>query len=142
MTDKGKEAESYLMKIRDKEKEIRGKKLEIEALQWKASGVTAIRYDKDKVQTSPKNYMEMAIADIEELELELEEDKASIEEVKGTAYSIVRRMSDPEQRALIEWYYLNGLSMPDVIDKMYRSERATYYLRDDALESFGIILCE
>lgn len=140
MTNNQKQAESYLLRIRDKEKSIRDKKLELEALYYKAGGCTAIQYDKVSVQTSPQNYMEMAIADIAELRQEIEEDDAQIEETKGNAYSIVRRMSDPSQRAMIEWFYLNCVSMQTVAEKMYMSERNAYYLRDDALESFGALM--
>lgn len=140
LTNNHKVAESYLNAIRSAEELIHKKELELEALRWKASGITAIEYDKDKVQTSPQNYMEMAIVDCNQLEAEIEEDKASIEEQKGTAYIIVRRMEDPEQRAIIEWYYLNYTPMTEVALKMCMSERNAYYLRDDALEIFGGLL--
>lgn len=140
VTEKQKKAHQYLVHIRNTEIDIHNKELELEALRWKASGVGAINYDKDHVQTNPQNYMEMAIADCIQLEQEIEEDKTSIEEVKGTAYTIVRRMAKPEQRAVIEWFYLNCFSMADVANKIHMSERNAYYLKDDALESFGSFL--
>lgn len=140
MTDRGKEAEKYLGKIRNVEKIIHDKEQELEALRYKASGAGAIRYDKERVQTSPQNYMEMAMMDIAELGKEIEEDKASIEDIKGTAYGIVRVMQQAEERTVLEWFYLNGLSMEDTADKMHMSKRNAYYLKEDALESFGRIL--
>lgn len=137
MTDNQRKAHQYLSHIRNTELDIKNKELELEALRWKASGVGAIRYDKDRVQTNPQNYMEMAVADCIEIEAEIEEDRAGIEETKGIAYAIVRKMKKPEQRALIEWFYLNCLSMADAAQKMFMSERNAYYLRDDALETFG-----
>jgi len=137
MTDNQSNALKYLSRIRTITEAMRNKELEIEALRYKASGAGAIRYDKDHVQTSPQNYMEMAIADVIQLEAELEEDKASREELLGNTYSIVRKLPEPEHRVLIEWYYLNGLKVDDVCNKICRSERGFYYLRDDALESFG-----
>ena len=133
-------AEKYLNQIKRTVEKIHGKQEELKALKWKASGVGAIRYDKEKVQTSPQNYMEMAIADALEIEAELEEDEASIEEIKGNAYAIVRRMKEPMQRALIEWFYLNGFPMVEVANKMNMSERNAYYLKDDSLESFGMLM--
>lgn len=135
-----KAADEYLSKIKDVEEMIRKKEQELEALRYKASGAGAIRYDKDRVQTSPQNYMEMAMMDIVELNKEIEEDKASIENIKGDAYAIVRMIQKADQRAIIEWFYLNGLSMEAVADKMSMSTRNAYYLRDDALESFGSIM--
>lgn len=140
MTENQQNAEKYLDTIRIKAKEIYSKRQELEALRWKAAGVGAMRYDKDKVQTSPQNYLELAIADVLEIEKEIAEDEAAIEDVKGTAYRIVRVMADAEQRTVIEWFYLNGLPMYEVARKMHMSKRNAYYLKDNALESFGKIL--
>ena len=137
MTENQIKADSFLKQIRDVERTLKNKRDELEALRYRASGVTAIRYDKDKIQTSPKDYLSMAIADIIEIEKQIEEDSASIEDIKGSAYAIVRRMESPDQRALIEWFYLNGVSMNETAERMSMSERTAYYLRDDALESFG-----
>ena len=140
MTNNQQKATSYLMSIRDIEKKLHNKRLELEALRYKASGAGAIRYDKDRVQTSPDDYLAKAMIDIIEIERQIEKDEASIEKKKGKAYGIVRQMEIAEQRILIEWYYLNGLSMQETALKMSIAERTTYYLRDDALESFGKIL--
>lgn len=133
-------AKDYLDNIRSAEIHIKAKESELEALRWKASGVDAIRYDKDKVNTSPQNYMEMAIIDCIDREQEIEEDKAVLEDLKGNAYSFVRKMEDPEHRAVIEWYYLNGLSAEESCHRLAMAERTFYYKRDDALEVFGCLL--
>ena len=127
---------SDLENIRDFEKEINQKRMELEALRYKASGAGAIRYDKDSVQTSPEDYMAMAILDIVELEKQIQEAENKIERTKGEAYAIVRKMEKPDHRAVIEWYYLNGISMIDTANRLNLSERAAYYLREDALEEF------
>lgn len=140
MTENQNKAESYLRKIRDVERGLKNKQDELEALRYRASGAGGITYDKDRVQTSPKDYLSMAIADIIEIEKQIAEDEASIEDIKRKAYGIVRQMKEPGHRIIIEWFYLNGISMIETADKMHMSERATYYLRDDALEAFGILM--
>lgn len=140
MTDNQNKAESYLKRIRDVERNLISKRDELEALRYRASGAGAIRYDKDKVQTSPSDYLTMAIADIVEIEKQIEEDEASIEDMKGQAYAIVRQIELPEHRVVIEWFYLNGISMIETAERMNMSERAAYYLKEDALESFGKIM--
>ena len=140
MTKNQNRAEKYLKQIQDVERVLNSKRDELEALRYKASGAGAVRYDKDRVQTSPQDYLAMSMADIIEIEKQIEEDEASIENMKGQAYSIVRKMEKPEHRALIEWFYLNGISMPDTADRMNMSERNAYYLKDEALESFGAIM--
>ena len=140
MTENQTRADNYLRKIQAVEKILKNKRDELEALRYKASGAGAIRYDKDRVQTSPQDYLAMAMVDIVEIEKQIEEDEASIEDMKGQAYSIVRRMEQADHRALIEWFYLNGLPMQVVSLKMNMSERNAYYLRDDALEEYGKIM--
>lgn len=112
-------------------------RLELEALQYRASGAGAIRYDKDRVQVSSDDYLAMAMNDIIALEKKIASGEERIEKKKGKAYAIVRQMEQPDHRTIIEWYYLNGLSMIETATKMNIAERTSYYLRDDALESFG-----
>lgn len=128
--------EQDLKNIRDAEKKISAKKLELEALRYRASGAGGIRYDKDRVQSSPKDYMALAMDDIVEIEKQIDEEKAEVENLMLEAYSIVRKMEEPEQRAVIEWYYLNGLSMFDTACRMNMSERSAYYLKEDAVVTF------
>lgn len=140
MTDSQRKADDYLNRIRKIETSIKEKNLELEALRYKASGAGAIDYSKDRVQTSPKNYMEMAMCDIVEILARIEEDKASIEEIKANAYSIIRRIDDISQRTILEWFYINGVDMGEISLKMFLSERATYYLKEDALSSFSALM--
>lgn len=137
MTDNQKAAKEYLTRIRDVEKNIRYKEYELDALRYKVGGVTAIQYDKERVMSTPNNYTEMAIIDIIDREQEIEEDKASIENLMGDAYEIVRKMEHPEHRAIIEWFYLNGLPMYEVAKRIDMSERNAYNLHEEALEAFG-----
>ena len=125
--------------LKDAEKRIFAKKLELEALRYKASGAGAIRYDKDSVQTSPQDYLTLAIADIVELEKQIAEDEIALEDLKGKTYSVIRKIENPEYRALLEWYYLNDRPMLEIANKLNVSERTAYYLRDDSLEAFEAV---
>ena len=122
--------------IRDAEKIISAKKLELEALRYRASGAGAIRYDKDRVQTSPNDYLAMAMDDIIKIESQIEEEEKEIEQIRSDAYSVVRKMENVEHRAVLEWYYLNGLSMANTAFQMNRSERSAYDLKEEAIKAF------
>lgn len=125
-----------LERIRSFEKEITQKKMELEALRYKVTDTNSIRPDADRVQSSPDDYMTLAIADIIEYEKQIKEDETEIESIKGQAYMIVKKMDNPEHRTFIEWYYLNGLSMLETAARMNISERTAYYLRDTVTELF------
>lgn len=140
MTRNQSKAEAFLKRIRTGERTLKTKRDELEALEYKASGSGAIRYDKDHVQTSPQNYLEMAMEDIIELEKQIKKIEDETEEVKAEAYATVRKLKKPEHRTVIEWFYLNGMSMVQTAERMNMSERTAYYLKDDALEAFGIAM--
>lgn len=140
MTDNQARASSYLSSIRNIEKRLNNKRLELDALRYKASGAGAIRYDKDRVQTTPEDFIAKAMDDIIRIDKQIDKEEKEAEKKKGRAYSIVRKMDQEEQRIIIEWYYFNGLSMIDAATRMKIAERTAYYLRDDALESFGKLM--
>lgn len=140
MTENQEKASKCLQSIRKIEKKLHSKRLELEALRYRASGAGAIRYDKEHVQTSPDDYLAMAMADIIEIEKSILQAESDIEKKKGKAYAVVRKIETEDHRTFIEWYYLNGLSMIETATKMNIAERTSYYLRDDALESFGRIM--
>lgn len=140
MNEKQLTAERYLMRIRIREREIQNKEMELDALRYKAGGAGGIDYSKDKIQSSSGNYMEMVISDIIKLSEEIEKERAEFEQLKVKAYSLVRRLDKPEHRAVLEWFYLNGLSIVSTSKRMNLSERSTYYLRNEALELFGFFV--
>lgn len=140
MTDKQEKALNHLSQIKSLVEDITKRTLEIEALRYQAQGVGAIRYDKEKVQTTPQNYMEIALIDANEKELQNEEDLAILDNLKADAYSIVRQMEIPNERIFIEYFFLNNFSIPDVAEVMHFSERTVYYVREDALEHYGELI--
>lgn len=142
MTDNQMRAETYLRKIKEMERNIAIRQAELDFLRYKASGAGAITYDKDHVQTSPQDYMSMTIADVIDRDKEMKRDIARHQEAKAKAYGIIRQMEDVSHRTVLEWFYLDNTSMLAIASKLNMSERSTYYLRDDALETFGQILSE
>lgn len=140
MTENQIRATNHLSVINEINKSNKSLKLEIEALRYQASGMGAIRYDKEHVQTSPQNFIEIALADAVEKELELEEALAQVDTMKQEAYRIVRSMGNEDERTLIINHYLNDIPIQDLIMMMHMSERKLYYLRDDALETYGCVM--
>lgn len=138
MTDNQKKAERYLNQIKSKAEKLFSLKLEVEALEYAASGATGIRYDKDQVQTSAKgDRLEIFVTDALERQAEADELAAELDELKVNAYHIIRQMDNVDERNILEWVYLQATQMQKVIQRMNWSERKVYYIRDDALEHFG-----
>lgn len=138
MTENQKNADHYLSKIKSKAEHLYSLKLEIEALEYAASGATGIRYDKDRVQTSPSSdRLIIFAADAVERQAEADEIAAELDELKVNAYHIIRQMDNIDERNMLEWVYLQATPMQTVIKRINWSERKVYYIRDDALEHFG-----
>lgn len=140
MTENQNRAIKHLSVIKEINEANKSLQLEIEALRYQAEGVGAIRYDKDKVQTSPQNFMEIALIDAAQKVLELEESLAQLDDMKTEAYHIVKLMGNEDERTFLINHYLNGISIQDLIILMGMSERKLYYLKDDALETYGCVM--
>lgn len=136
-------AEWELGKIDNVRKRIQSKKLELEALRYKASGAGAIQYDKEKVQSSASgDLIAIVVEDIIRIENEIEEEEIELEKMKKKAYEVTKRIETIDHRTFIEWIYLNNATMRSAAKKMFMSERSIYDLKKDALNSFGIALAE
>lgn len=125
------------MRIRNAEREMKELLYQIEFLRYKASGATAIRYDKDHVQTSPQDMVCEAIAEAVTLENKLfGKSKQLRADIEHTQHVLSLWNDDSCARA-IEIYYLNHGSMGDVARAIKRSDRTAYRIKEEALERFS-----
>lgn len=137
MTENQNRSHKYLSRIRNAEKEMKEVLLQIEYLRYKASGCGAIRYDKDRVQTSPEDMVCESIAEAVHLENQLfgrsKELKAAIEFTEN----ILKAWQDDKYARAIEIYYLNHGSMGDIARSVHCSDRNVYRIKNEALERFS-----
>lgn len=136
MTDNQKKADAYLMRIRNAEKDMRVLFEQIQYLRYKASGMGAIRYDKDHVQTSPEDMVCAAIAEAVTLENKLFGRNKQTREAFERTTQILSLWGDKYATA-IETYYLDHGSMCDVARHCKCSDRNAYRIKLDALEKFS-----
>ena len=136
MTDNQKKADRYLMQIRDASKELTELIFQIDYLRYKASGAGAIRYDKDRVQTSPEDMMCEAISEAVYLEGKLSNRHKQLKAMREHTEKVISLWSD-RKSMLIEIYYLNHGSMTEVADKIGCTSRSAYNIKFKALEEFA-----
>lgn len=139
MTENQSRAEKMLEQIKKLRKIIKDKNDKIEALRLGCIP-GAVTYDKDKVQTSPRNYQEEALADAADLEKEIFEHEAEIDDVKLTCYGYIKRIPEIEQQNVLIYYYIDECYWEDVASKMNYSRARIFDIRDNALESFGAVV--
>lgn len=89
----------------------------------------AIRYDKDKVQTSPDDQMSKICAEIHELELEMARVQRKkfiqIEKIEKA----VNALAD-EERTALTMRYINRVSVSAIAEAMGYSEQRIYQFMD------------
>ena len=136
MTNNQKKADRYLMQIRDASKELTELIFKIDFLRYKASGAGAIRYDKDRVQTSPEDMMCEAISEAVYLEGKLSDRHKQLKAMREHTEKIVALWNNNSAR-FIEIYYLNHGSMTEVADRIGCTSRSAYNIKFKALEDFA-----
>lgn len=136
MTEAQNKANAYLLEIRNAEKEINEMILRIDYLRYKASGATAIRYDKDHVQTSPGDMVCEAIVEAVSIENKLFAKHKKLVNMREKTNTIIQLWNDNCTK-LIETYYLSHGSMVKAAEIIGCSNRSAYRIKLEALERFA-----
>ena len=133
----GKEYMDEIRKIRRKVRALREQILKNTTL---ASSVKAIRYDIDKIQSSPDGeHMTDLIAEIiaEEQKLHKEIAKLMVKEKEARDYLLKLK---EEHEIILTLHYLDGISWDDIAQKRNYNEKYIYDLRKKALDELTEVL--
>lgn len=136
MNENQKRADKYLTQIRDASKELTELIFQIDFLRYKASGAGAIRYDKDRVQTSPEDMMCEAISEAVYLEGKLSNRHKQLKAMREHTEKVLALWSDNNAK-FIEIYYLNHGSMTEAANRIGCSSRNIYNVKFKALDEFS-----
>lgn len=128
----------YMRQVRQIELKIRRLTLQIEELE-SCLLPQGIRYDRDKVQTSPEDTLSRITGKIMELEKErtqLSRERALL--LLEIQDALDQLESEPE-RIVLEAYYLSRMSMRDISEMIGYSIRQAYRLRTTGLQKLAHI---
>ena len=123
----------YMMQVRRIELRIRRISLQIEELE-SCLLPQGIRYDRDKVQTSPEDVLSKIagkISDLEKLRTELARERALL---LLEMQDMVDRIENELERFVLEAYYLSRLSMREIAEMIPCSIQHAYRLRKRGLQ--------
>ena len=105
-----------------------------------ASEVTAIRYDKDKVQTSPiGDRMVEIVARIDETADKLKAEIERLQELEGDAIHLLINLKEEHERVLT-LHYIEDKGLMEVAELMGYSERYIFELRSKALTELDSLI--
>lgn len=94
------------------------------------SGIT---YDKDPVQTSPEDSMARIMAEVDELDGQIDTLRRSMAVEILRISRVIDQMDDPREATVLDAYYLGRRSMQEIADHLHYSTRHVYRLRDDGV---------
>ena len=94
------------------------------------SGIT---YDKDPVQTSPEDSMARIMAEVDELDGQIDTLRRSMAMEILRISRVIDRLEDPREATVLDAYYLGRKSMQEIADHLHYSERHVYRLRSEGV---------
>lgn len=132
------------MGVKEFLRSVRRERLEIERMaeriQEKESALlpAAIRYDIDRVQSTPSDPMFEVVADIERYKKTLLKRYRRLIQRKEKAARMIDTLEDSRHRQVLQLYILDGLSMVGAADKMGYTDRAAYMFYAEALRILSV----
>ena len=125
-------------------KQVRTERYEIEHLKelinTAKTGLlpSGIRYDRDKIQTSPDDTMSKVMAKAVDMQRELENSIAELQERHIRTEQLITRLDNSDEREVLRYYYLdsnNGvpLTWEQVAIRMNFAVRHVHRIHDRAL---------
>ena len=94
---------------------------------------SGIAYDKDPVQTSPEDSMARIMAEVDELDQQIDTLRRSMAMEILRISRVIDQMDDPREATVLDAYYLGRKSMQEIADHLHYSTRHVYRLRDDGV---------
>lgn len=134
-----KETYNYLLQVRILESRIQNCILQHDTLR-SCLLPNGIRYDVDRVITSPTDQMseiEARVVDLERMILRLKHEKQLI--MVSITKSIYKLSSDNEKTVLLS-YYIGRKTVEEIADEMETSVRNVYYLKRKAIQHISSII--
>ena len=94
------------------------------------SGIT---YDRDRVQTSPEDSMARIMAEVDEIDSQIDAlQRARALEILRIS-RVIDQMDDPREVTVLDAYYLGRRSMQEIAEHLHYSERHVYRLRSEGV---------
>lgn len=90
----------------------------------------AIRYDKDKVQSSPEDPMSKIVAEVMELEKEMKRVQLNKSRQIAKIDKAISSLESAEERTALSMRYINRVSVAKIAKDMGYSEKRVYQFMD------------
>ena len=133
------EAFVFLGQVRGFDNKIKRLERTIESLRYNLTP-GAIRYDKDRVDTSPQDQMTELFAKIDQYERELKIEYAKRAEVVLKVDDALNRMDDTKERIVLKEYYIGKINLRDIADGLGITVRHCIRLKNNGVSMFAEVM--
>lgn len=133
------EAFVFLGQVRGFDNKIKRLERTIESLRYNLTP-GAIRYDKDRVDTSPQDQMTELFAKIDQYERELQVEYAKRAEVVLKVDDALNRMNDTKERIVLKEYYIGKINLRDIADGLGITVRHCIRLKNNGVSMFAEVM--
>lgn len=133
------ETYDFLMQIRRKEIIIRRKETQRDELRA-CLLPGAIRYDRDRVQSTPTDKMADVIVRVDELDREIEQLRREKASLVIEISDAIETLEDDYERTVLTEFYIARAPMAEVADAINYSVRRAYYFRKMGVTHLGEVL--
>lgn len=94
----------------------------------------AIRYDKDKVQTSPEDTISKIVAEINSLEIKMNQVQMKKAEQIEKIDKVVNSLDSDEERTALSMRYINRIPVTEIAEQMGYAEPTIYKFMNQGAE--------
>lgn len=129
----------FLMQIRRKEIIIRRKEMQRDELRA-CLLPGAIRYDRDRVQSTPTDKMADVIARVDELDREVEQLKHEKAQRILEISNAIEKLEDDTEKVVLTEFYIARAPMSQVAETIHYSIRRAYHFRKAGVTHLGEVL--
>lgn len=129
-------AKTYLLQLQTYQREIKTLAEKIEELRTQAEGVKAIRYDLDRVQTTPENRQEAIIIRMVEVISKYAAAIVRYHEEVQTRQEQINGLADPVQIEILSLRYISGWTLNKIAREKHYSYEWIRHKHGAALQAF------
>ena len=139
-------AKEYLLQLDTLRDEIESTNLALEKIFTEASGIKAIKYDKDRVQVSPSNHAENFMVKLAELGDEYAQMQIKYKLERDKRIAMINGLSNPIHVRILRKRYIDGKTFEEIAVTLHYTYRHVTRLHGSALQEFSakykdVLLC-
>lgn len=112
---------------------------ELQALRDMIDGLSAVKYDKEKVKSSPTSFsVENTVLKIIALEEKVNAGIDRLIDLKDEIHTAISGIADQKEQLVLRLRYIEFKGWPEIQAAVDRSERTTFTIHSEALKHFTV----